>query len=64
METSIRTKKSRQRKFNDEVGSFEHDDLLDPIPKGSRVMVAAGEKDLLEHTRDEVLDNLGSVQGI
>ena len=56
---SIRTNKSRQRKFNDEVGSFERGDGLDPIPKGSRVMVAAGEKDLLERTQDEVLDALG-----
>ena len=51
---SIRTNKSRQRRFTDEVGAFQREAGLDPIPKGSRVMLACRQDDSREWTADEV----------
>jgi hypothetical protein len=40
MIASIQTNTSSQRRYEDEVGKFERDnDGLEPIPKGSRVMI-------------------------
>jgi hypothetical protein len=55
---SISANRSRQRRYNDEVGAFERLKGLEPIPKGSRVMFGTGDDDDRERTLDEVLDNL------
>ena len=58
---SISANRSRQRRYNDEVGAFERLRGLEPIPKGSRVMFGTGDDDDRERTLDEVLDKLKSV---
>lgn len=55
---SIRTNTSRQRCFTDEVGRFNRAEGLEPVPKGSRILLPSSKTG----TYDEVMDQLSTTK--